>query len=133
MLPIGLTVGPLAITFRSSPITSERMKDWIGTGFTIVVKPPPFNVDIDWRIKFISEIHKSEDNNNWFTSILSRRVNPRIGAGNKAEAPPLINKINVSLRVAFCKIPVTFFPAFMPFLSGMGWLAPITSHSLINW
>ena len=81
----------------------------------------------------MSEIPRSEFNNNWFISILSCKVKPLTGAGNKAEDPPLINIIRVSSREVFCNILVTFWLAFIPFLSGIGWLAPITSHSFINW
>ncbi len=84
----GETVNPLAITRRSSPITSDRIYPTTGAGAASRRNPPPFSAESCWRTKFISVISNPAAKRARFTAALSARVSPATGAGNKAEPPP---------------------------------------------
>ena len=48
------TVGPDAMTFRSSPITSDKIRLTTVAGLAILAKPPPFDRDRSFLMVFIS-------------------------------------------------------------------------------
>ena len=106
-VPIGATVGPDAITAKSSPITSDKIKATTGAGAAASTMPPPFKRDRLCLIRFICRISSPLANSKAFTAILSSRLMPALGAGKRAEPPPEISATTVSWAPAFCNIAST--------------------------
>ena len=123
-VPIGPTVGPLAIADRSSPMTSDKIRAVTGWGAAWRKNPPPFRPDSCWRIRFIATISNPDPSNISLTFALSARVSAPAGAGSKADPPPEINASTGPS--AACKAAITVFAAAAPLASGTGWPAAMT-------
>ena len=118
--PMGATVGPEAMTRRSSPGTSDRISAVTGAPETRS-QPPPFSRDSAWRTRFVCVMSAPEPSSSRFTSCFSASVTPATGAGSMAEPPPEISASTRSCGPAARSSASTSCAAASPAASGTGW------------
>ena len=114
-------VGPLAMTSRSSPITSLSIRHSMAAGQASRASCPPLTIEMCLRTALISWILAPHASSNFVTACFSSSVTGGAGAGSSAEPPPDIRAMIRSSSPACPAMRAMRVAPATPAASGSGW------------